>query len=136
MCSEMLTMDSILRFYASVNSIAHNVDFGTHYGYSSANLQSYATNRESPMQVRINVFELKNQLELKERRRYTVQEIAEAVGVTRRTIKEVLNNNSKGIYFDTLVGLIKFFRSRGLDVRIEDILILDEESEGGMDLAK
>jgi predicted transcriptional regulator len=81
------------------------------------------------MRVRINVFELKNQLELKERRRYTVQEIAEAVGVTRHTIKEVLNNNSKGMYFDTLVGLIKFFRSKGLSVQIEDILTLEEEGD-------
>lgn len=81
------------------------------------------------MQIRLKVFDLVRKLEVMEQRRYTTTEIAKALGVTRNTVNDLLENRSKAIYFETLVGLVGFFRERGLEVGIADILVLEDSAK-------
>lgn len=78
------------------------------------------------MQIRVKVFELKQELERHEHRSYSVQEIADAAGISRHTLTGLLERDVKTVYFETLIALLQFFRTRGLAVGLHDILVLEE----------
>lgn len=83
------------------------------------------------MRIRLNLFALKNEMERKHRRNITIQEMADATGLSRQTLAGFLNNKDddfKAIYSDTLISLIRFFRSGGMNVGISDLLVLEEET--------
>ena len=88
------------------------------------------------MVVRSNMLELKNKLEIKERRRYTAKEIAEATGLSRHTINGLLMGDSKAIYFDTIGKLIQFFQERGMIVAVQDLIVVERSSEVGTTVAE
>ena len=81
------------------------------------------------MRIRLNLFTLKNEMERRDRRTITIQEMADATGLSRQTLAGFLNDDEfKAIYSDTLISLIRFFRSRGMNVGISDLLVLQEEA--------
>lgn len=81
------------------------------------------------MRISLNLFALKNEMERKQRRTITIQEMATATGLSRQTLAGLLKDDVKAIYLDTLVSLIRFFSSEGMNVGVSDLLVLQEETK-------
>lgn len=73
------------------------------------------------MPVHSNLLKLKNELEVQERRRYTGKDIAQATGLNRHTVNDLLNDTSKAIYYETMDALVQFFRARGMAIEYGDL---------------
>lgn len=72
-------------------------------------------------------FKLKQQiadLEFREKRRVTIQEVAEATGINRMTLSKMINQHGAVIRTDVLDKLCKFF-----NCNIEDLAEYIEDEE-------
>ncbi|WP_448673979.1 helix-turn-helix domain-containing protein [Pseudoxanthomonas mexicana] len=67
--------------------------------------------------LRYKLKELTAEKEFRERRRVTVQEIAEATGITRNTLSKMLNQHGASVRSENLDRLCGFF-----SCRIEDLV--------------
>ena len=67
--------------------------------------------------IRFKLAELIEKKQFKESRRITVQEVAEATGINRMTLSEILNHKGYSTGTDTLDKLCLYF-----ECRIEDLV--------------
>lgn len=67
--------------------------------------------------LRYKLKELTAEKEFRERRRVTVQEIAEATGITRNTLSKMLNQHGASVRSENLDRLCAYF-----DCRIEQLV--------------
>lgn len=81
------------------------------------------------MRIHNKVFELVRDLEKREKRTIDIQQIADETGLNRNTVSTLLNGEPKMVRYDTLIALIKFFRSYGMNVEVSDLLVLETEGE-------
>ncbi|MCB0079273.1 MAG: hypothetical protein KDD73_17895, partial [Anaerolineales bacterium] len=75
--------------------------------------------------VKLALFQIKNELERRKGRSYSWEEIAEGVGVHPNTITNQLANYSKSIRYDMLGSMLGYFRSEGLYLEIDDLFTVD-----------
>lgn len=78
--------------------------------------------------IRLNLFNLKKQLEVRDGRDYTLVEIAEGAGVSYYGLMRAVNGDTSGVQFDTLGKLLAYFRGKGLEVTTGDMFV--EEDAG------
>jgi hypothetical protein len=76
--------------------------------------------------VKLNVFTLLKQLELKQGHDIEWAEVARKSGISRQNWLNMRNNLSAGIDFATIAKLLTYFRSEGLDVGIADLFVVSE----------
>lgn len=80
------------------------------------------------MQIKINVFPLIKQLELKHGYSLSYAEIARVTELDQRVIAGVITGKTKQIRTDTLAKLLDFFRREGMPVTVGDLFTEVEES--------
>lgn len=83
--------------------------------------------------VQYNLFTLRRLLEIKKQRKYNWGEIAQKVGLTRKTIEYMAKNKFRRVNFSSLEGLLDFFADEGMPIGIEELLSVTyevEEEEG------
>ncbi|HRQ63849.1 MAG TPA: helix-turn-helix transcriptional regulator [Xanthomonadaceae bacterium] len=68
--------------------------------------------------LRFKLKELIAEKEFRERRRITVQEVAEATGITRNTLSKIINQHGASVRSDNLDRLCAFFDCR-IDALVE-----------------
>lgn len=78
--------------------------------------------------VRLNLFNLKQDLQKVLGREIDLTEMAKGMGINYWTLYNAFNGKSAGIQFDTIGKMLGYFRREGLDVSMEDLLV--EESRG------
>jgi transcriptional regulator with XRE-family HTH domain len=80
-------------------------------------------------EVALNLFGLKKQLEIRTGRDYTLQEMAEGMGLNYYGLMRAMNGDTQGVQFDTLGKMLDYFRAEGLDVEIGDLFAVGEEAK-------
>lgn len=76
--------------------------------------------------VELNIYHLVNQLEGKQGRRISDNEIARAINVHRHTVSSVRKGRE-----ETLISkLVDYFRSNGLDISPGDLFVVTERTPG------
>lgn len=76
------------------------------------------------IEIRPNLFNLKQQLALLNKREYTWAEIAKTAGLNVRTVTDLAKaNGSTRVDLRTLARLLVFFRREGMAVTIADLLV-------------
>lgn len=80
-------------------------------------------------EVKLNLFNLKKQLEVAEGRDIDLTEMAEGMGLNYYGLMRSINGKSGGVQFDTLSKMLYYFRSKGLNVSIGDLLIEVDEGK-------
>lgn len=76
--------------------------------------------------LRFKLKELTAEKEFRERRRITIQEIAEATGLTRNTLSKMLNQHGASVRTENLDRLCAYF-----DCRIEDLVEYIPDDDDG-----
>ena len=77
------------------------------------------------MTVRMNLYKLRKMLELMHEQNYTWEDIAQGTGLHPNTIYNLAANRRAGVKFRTLAVLLSYFREKGLEVSISDLLVED-----------
>lgn len=72
--------------------------------------------------VKPNLFNVVNELERLKGRKLSSNEIAQRASLSRHTINNLIQGNTKLVYFETLTKLLAFFRAEGMDVNLADLL--------------
>ncbi len=72
--------------------------------------------------VKPNLFNVVNELERLKGRKLSSNEIAQRASLSRHTINNLIQGNTKLVHFETLTKLLAFFRAEGMDVNLADLL--------------
>jgi len=72
--------------------------------------------------IKLRIFELKKELELKKQRNISNREIAKAIDVAPNTIGNMMSNRSIRVDMRTLTSLLAYFREQGLDIQPSDLI--------------
>lgn len=75
--------------------------------------------------VKLNLFALTKQLELKLGRDLDWSDVARKSGISRQNWSNMRNDISAGIDFSTIAKLLDFFRSEGLPVTVADLFTVE-----------
>lgn len=81
---------------------------------------------ERRVRVEFNIWGLRKQLELLLGHELTYEEIARGAGVHPNTIYNLAANRSLRVDMRTIEGLLNYFRREGLEVGIEDLIVVKE----------
>ena len=74
------------------------------------------------MSIKLQVFELKNELERRQGRSIANREITRATGIQPHTIGYMMKNEVVRVSLPTLTALLAYFREQGLDIGPGDLL--------------
>lgn len=73
------------------------------------------------MTIKLRVFELKKELELKQHRNISNREIARAVDVAPNTVGDMMQGKTIRVNMPTLTAILAWFREQGLDIQPGDL---------------
>ncbi len=77
--------------------------------------------------VRSNLFALKRELELATGKAYSWKDIADGAGLNPNTVYSLAREQSGGMRFETMQGLLAFFNKEGLDVQPGDLFVMERQ---------
>ncbi len=83
------------------------------------------------MTATFNLFNLKQQLEMKKGREYSWAEIARLAGLHRNTIDRIAANQTGRIDLSTITSLVAFFHSQGMTVDVSDLINIEVKPSVG-----
>lgn len=89
--------------------------------------QTYAISNGIQSMLRFKLRERIADLEFKQRRRITLQEIAEASGVSRMTLSKMINQHGAVVRSDVIDALCKYFQCE-----VQELVQYVGENEGDM----
>lgn len=75
--------------------------------------------------VDFNIKQMVRQLEVQNKRDYTIQDIAKLSGINRFTVSNLLNNYNAGIERKTLARLLWFFHDQGMQISLADLFTVN-----------
>lgn len=89
--------------------------------------------------VSFNLFDLKQLLQMKLGKELSWAQIARETKLHRNTIERIANNQTHRTDLKTIAKLLLFFRSKGMNVDISELLVVsiseeNHESQGSQDL--
>lgn len=79
------------------------------------------------MTINHNLFTLKRQLEISNRKEYTWVHIAQETNIHPNTLYNIANNKTRRVDLDIAERLLKFFASEGYPITIADLFAITDE---------
>lgn len=83
--------------------------------------------RGESMTIVFNLFELKQRLQLQLGEELSWSQIAREADLHRNTVERIANNRTERVDLATIAKLLLFFRARGMEVDVGDLIV---ESSG------
>lgn len=84
--------------------------------------------------VTFKLFDLVNELERLNQKRYSWEAIAKSANVSRGTLYNMQANATKGVSLETIARLLAFFEAEGMPIRLEELF--EVEKVCGPDVAQ
>lgn len=77
--------------------------------------------------IKLNVFSTLKKLEALQGRNYSIAEVVEKTKLHRNTVRGLLRGTTKRIDLDSLTAFFLFFLNEGLEIKVNDLLIISED---------
>jgi DNA-binding CsgD family transcriptional regulator len=83
--------------------------------------------QKSGVKIVFNLYILRKRLELLKEQDYTYERIAREAGIHPNTVYNLAANRSKRIDISTVKSLLNYFRRQGMQIGIQDLILVTEE---------
>ncbi len=81
------------------------------------------------MNISFNLFNLKQQLHIESGEQVSYAQIARDTGLHRNTVERITSNDTTRVDLETLAALVSYFRSKGMNVGISDLVNVEVEEK-------
>lgn len=85
-------------------------------------------NQDNWPTIKFNLFLLRQELETRQRRRYSWEEVARKSGLSSRALIGMVHNQHKQVRFTSIQGLLSFFHNEGMPIGLQDLLVVTPPS--------